>query len=39
MSNLRQKTAHSSINTKKDEGVPAEFLSTERKGGDGRINI
>ena len=39
MSNLRQKTAHSSINTKKDEGVPAELLSTERKGGDGRINI
>lgn len=37
--NLRQKAAHPSINTKKDEGVPAEFLSTERKGGDSRINI
>ena len=36
--NLRQKTAHPSINTEKDEGVPAEFKSPEREGGDNRIN-
>ena len=30
--NLRQKAAHPSVNTKKDEGVLAEFISPEREG-------
>ena len=37
-SNLRQKAVHPSRNTEKEEGVPAEFKSPERVGGENRIN-
>ena len=36
--NLRRKAAHLSINTEKEEGVHAKFKSSEREGGDNRIN-
>ena len=36
--NLREKIVHSSITTENDDGVPTEFKSPEREGGDNRIH-